>query len=227
MNRIRIFHFLVVLTFPFVSFSQAGEWDDADGGYFSEIKPKHAFNAQVRIPLTVQNAAYKKMVKDIVDVGVGYTYHFPFHMTIGVDARMMYNQINATQVEPGLTGGIGTLGVLLKLGYERFITERFGMEASVKFGGVYNAMNTTKNIERLGQGYRNTALVVEPNISFILTASEATSFRLNVGYNIFGYKFSPYDIGSTSLGGFDENQLNKATQIICVGFGFTYYFGQN
>lgn len=206
--------------------AQVGEWD-SDDNYVPIIEPKHAFNAEVRIPITVQNAAYKRMIKDMVDVSVSYTYYFPFHLTVGAGFKLMYNQVNVTQVEPGLTGRLGSLGPYLKIGYEKFITDRFAMEGAVRLGGVFNSFITSKNKETLGESYKNTAAYIEPNVSFILSASENTSFRLNVGYAIYGYQFRPYHLGSISQGAWTEDELNRNLQSLNIGFGFTYYFGQN
>ena len=210
-----------------ISFGQnAGEWDEDNGGYVPEINPKHTFNAEVRIPITVENIAYKRTVKAMVEGSVSYAYHFPFHLTIGAGLRVMYNQVNVTQVEPGLTGGIGSIGPYLKIGYERFVSDRMALEGALKVGGFFNTINTSKNRQLLGESLKSDCLVIEPNVSVILSASANTSFRLNVGYSILGYRFHPYDLGSSSVGGFAESDLNKRTQIVNVGFGFTYYFGQ-
>ena len=215
----------LLLSCSFGASAQIGEWD-TDDNYVPEINPKHAFNAEVRIPITVQNPAYKRMIKDMIDASVSYTYYFPFHMTVGAGFRMMYNVVNVTQVEPGLTGRLGTLGPYLKIGYEKFVSERMALEGAIRFGGVFNSFVTSKNKELNGSSYKNSSLYIEPNVSLILSASENTSFRLNIGYAIYGYKFKPYHLGSVSQGNWTADELNRNLQSLNIGFGFTYYFGQ-
>lgn len=222
----KLFKLLTFLLFPLFSFSQAGEWDE-ETTYVPPIEPKHTINFDVRIPLIMSNPAYKLLMREIIDLNLAYNYHFPFHLVVGAGVRFMYNQLNVTKVEPGLSGAIGSIGPFINVGYERFLTERFGLGFSTKFGGTFNSFNTSKNRINLGQSYRNDAAYIEPNISLILTASAATSFRLNIGYTIQGYKFHPYDLGSVSKGNWTPEELNKVTQILTIGFGFTYYIGQN
>ncbi len=223
----KLFFSFLLFSVPFLTMAQAGEWDEGDGGYVPAISPNHTIDVNVNIPMIIRNDAYKTMTKEIIDVHLGYNYHFPFHLVVGAGVRMMYNQVDVTKVEPGLSGGIGSFGAYLNLGYERFVTDRFAIGFSTRFGGIFNTFNTTKNRTSLGKSYRNDALFVEPNISFILTASASTSFRLNVGYMMQGYKFHPHDLGSLSKGNWEPEQLNKITQILTIGFGFTYYLGQN
>ena len=64
----------------------------------------------------------------------------------------------------------------------------------------------------------------EPTLGLILTADEQNSYRLNIGYCIQGYGFSPYRIGLQSNIGYETAEFNKLTQYLVVGFGYTYYF---
>ena len=67
-------------------------------------------------------------------------------------------------------------------------------------------------------------LYIEPNISLILTSDVNQSFRLCIGYPIYGYAFSPQLIGIEGNMGYDLIDFEGNSSYLSVGFGYTYYF---
>ena len=196
-----------------------------------EIEPKYTFNVELGLPISIQNTPFDDVMQGLVGVSLYQQYSFPSHLNIGAGVRYSLFTINEFAVTEAVNGSMHTTGAFVKVGYDKFITDRFAIDFGVKMGYSLNFSSTRKNnatgdiIERTNLS--NESIHIEPTLGLILMADEKTSFRFTLGYNIQGTGFSPRFIGLTTDSNWDPNRYTSPTHYLVVGFGFTYYFRKN
>lgn len=196
-----------------------------------EITPKYTFNVELGLPIAIANEPFDAVMQGLVGVSSYGQYTTPFHLNIGIGARYSLFTINQFKVPVPLNGSVHTGAGFIKIGYDKFLTDRFAIDFGVKVGYSINSADVKeldvdgKQVARYNN--KNDAVLIEPNLGLILSADEKNSYRFFLGYNILGYGFSPGFIGLESNSGWDPTAYNKLTQFLLIGFGYTYYFNNS
>jgi len=212
MKLIKLSILLICLNFLFAGFGQA-------------IVPKHSFSADLGLPNAIGNKPFRRIMQGLLNVGVSYQFALPNSLAFGAGIRYSYFNVNQFRVKDSIHGGLHSIGAYVKIGREKFHTERFGTDMGVKIGYTYNMFSTDFNRKNGKNPQITTGLYLEPTIGLVLTADEQTSYRLNIGYAIHGFGFNPKtNLGSTQNEGYDPAEFKKITNYFIIGFGFTYYF---
>jgi hypothetical protein len=145
-------------------------------------------------------------------------------ISFGAGVHYSYFAINEFRMPVKVFGGIHTGAAFVKLGHEKFWTERFGTDIGCKFGYL-QSYAVSDLLRSKGMFYRQTeALFIEPTIGFILSADVNCSYRLTIGYPFYGYSFTPNTIGYDSDMGFSLDEFSKTSSFLNVGFAYTFYF---
>lgn len=188
------------------------------------IEPKHTFNIELGLPNGFANKPFKNIMQGLVNVEPYYQFAFKNHLILGAGLKYSYFAINEFKVPSPVYGGMHTGGLFLKAGWEKFFTDRFAVDFSLKVGYTQNYFTTDVN-DTLGVNpVQINSTYVEPTIGLILTADEVSSYRFFVSYGFQGFGFRPDMIGLDTFGGYDPNQFDKTTSFLIVGFGYSYYF---
>jgi hypothetical protein len=188
------------------------------------IEPKSTFNIELGLPNGVSNPAFKNIMQGVVNVSIYYQYDFSNHLTVGIGGRYGYFAINEFKVPVPVYGGMHSVGGFLKVGYQKFLTERFALDAGIKIGYSEFLFDTDRN-DTLGVNpIRTNGIHIEPTVGFILTADEQNSFRFFASYATSGFGYKPAMIGLETFGGYDPSDFNKITGSLIIGFGYTHYF---
>lgn len=188
------------------------------------IEPKHTFNLELGLPNGFANKPFKNIMQGLVNVSPYYQYAFKKQLILGAGLRYSYFAINEFKVPEPVYGGMHSAGVFAKVGWEKFHTDRFATDISVKLGYTQNYFDTDRN-DTLGLNpVQVNSTYVEPSVGLILTADEFTSYRLVVGYGFQGFGYRPSMIGLETFGGYDPEEFSQVTSFLIVSFGFTYYF---
>ena len=194
-------------------------------GNSQKINPGYTFNVELGLPSATSNESFDDIMQGLVTANVYGQYTFPFHLNVGAGLKYSYFAVNQFSVPTPVFGGIHSGGAFVKVGYDKFYSNRFAMDYGVKIGYMDNFMLTDVNKTIGAHPVHVQSVVVEPTVGFILTADERNSYRLNIGYTIYGYGFQPTMLGLESNGAYQNDNLNNATQYFFVGFGYTFYFG--
>lgn len=189
-----------------------------------EIEPKHTFNLELQLPNGFTNAPFKDFMQGLVNVAPYYQYTFKNQIIIGAGVRYSYFAVNEFRVPIPVYGGVHTGGAFIKTGWEKFHSDRFATDLSLKIGYTQNYFVTDLNDSIPTNRTQVNSVYLEPSFSLILTADEFTSYRLVIGYGIQGYAFKPSMIGLETFGGYNMKQFSKSTSFLLIGFGFSYYF---
>jgi hypothetical protein len=189
-----------------------------------EITPDDSFTFDLCLPNAMGNQPYRNIMQGLVHASMHYQYAFKSGFYIGAGTHYSYFAINEFRVTPKIYGGIHSGAAFLKMGHEKFWSERFGTDIGLRAGWVRSyvvsdalaALNASPTIRE--------GIYMEPNLSLILTADVNQSFRLTIGYPLYAYPFSPQLIGIEGNMGYDPAEFQRNSNFLSVGFGFTYYF---
>lgn len=215
---------LLLLVVPAFSQEDVNGFDMTES--FEDVKPKHSYSIDIGLPVGTSNKAFQSWMDGLLNISTHYYYSLPSNFSIGAGIRYTYFRVNQFRVPEPAHGGVHGVSTFLRLGYEKFHTTRFGTDVALKVG--YEQMNyTTDALRELGKKMNFGTMFIEPSFSLILTASEFTSYRLNIAYAVQGYAFNNDRVGINSKGGYGGADFKSATQFISFGFGFTYYFKQH
>lgn len=193
-----------------------------------KIEPKWTYNAELGLPISIANEPFSDVMQGLVGVSTYAQFSFPFHLNFGFGGRYSLFTINEFKVPTSVDGSVHSAGGFVKIGYDKFVSDRFAVDIGVKVGYLFNGsvVRETNPEGEIIANYTNSneSMLVEPVLGLILSADERTSYRFTVGYNFQGYGFRPSFIGVNTNSGWDPSEFNQLTQYLIVGFGYTHYF---
>ena len=189
-----------------------------------KIDPDDSFTFELCLPNSFVNKPYKTIMQGLVSAAPYYQYSLKSGISFGAGVHYSYFAINEFRMPVKVFGGIHTGAAFLKLGHEKFWTERFGTDIGCKFGYL-QSYAVSDLLRSKGMFYRQTeALFIEPTIGFVLSADVNCSYRLTIGYPFYGYSFTPNTIGYDSDMGFSLAEFSKTCSFLNVGLAYTFYF---
>jgi hypothetical protein len=189
-----------------------------------EIDPDDSFTFEISLPNSISNTPYKMIMQGLIQSSAHYQYAFKSGLALGAGLHYTYFAINEFRVPSKVYGGIHTPAVYVKVGHEKFWTERFGTDFGVKLGYL-QSFTVSDLLKSKGIPYNFVeGTYIEPSLGFVLTADVNCSYRLTIGYPIYGYSFTPWMIGIDSNIGYDPKEYNKPSSLFSVGFAYTFYF---
>lgn len=184
---------------------------------------KLSFTIEATLPSGRANPAFRNCLNGLVNAQPKVQYKFARDWFAGAGLRYSYYTVSEFKAPQKTTGGMHVFGAFAEVGWNKWQTERFGLEIGMKAGLAQQVFITGLTRETGIQ--RVNALFLQPTLSLILAADEAVAYRWIVGYNIDGYDFKPYHLGMNTGGGYTPDELNQPSQSLLVGFAFSYYFG--
>lgn len=222
MWKIRCTIFIGILFFQLGTIFSQEESDLFYMNDITDITPKHSVTMELGLPVVLANKFNAKFMDGLIYFAPYYQYTFSNHLAFGIGGFYNFIKINGVTIAENIHGGNNTVGGFVKIAHEKFHSTRFATDFGVK-AGMAHAMFNSNKLKDLGQKSTETGFYIEPNIGFILTAAEKSSFRLFLAYNITGIPFSNRSIAMESLGGLEDNGFKKVQQFLTIGFGYTFY----
>lgn len=188
------------------------------------IDPDDSFTIELGLPNSFVNKPFMSIMQGLVAVSPMYQYTLNNHLSFGVGLHYTYFAVNEFRVPSKVYGGMHTVAGFLKLGHEKFWTDKFGTDFGVKFGYGQTIISTDA-LKEDGIFYKRlNAPYLEPIIGLILASDVASAFRFTVGYAFYGFSYRPWLIGVDSNLGYSDKELKKLSSFLTVGFGYTHYF---
>lgn len=189
-----------------------------------QIDPDDSFTFDLCLPNAMVNKPYQTIMQGLVHASTHYQYALKSGMYFGGGLHYSYFAINEFRVTPKIYGGIHSAAAFVKTGHEHFWTERFGTDLGCRLGWVQSYV-VTDALNQIGQvPVKREGWYIEPNVSLVLTSDVNQSFRLTIGYPLYGIPFSPQLIGIEGNLGYDVQEFERNSTFLSVGFGYTYYF---
>ena len=185
------------------------------------INPDDSFTFELGLPNATNNKAYRSIMQGLVCISPTYQYALKNVISFGIGLHYSYFAINEFKVQPKIFGGIHSAAAFLKLGYEKFWTERFGTETGCKIG----YLNSFSISDSIINHIKTEATFIEPFISLIATSSVNSSYRFTIGFPFYGYRFTPETIGILDSNlGYSNADFSKIASAFTISFGYTFYF---
>jgi hypothetical protein len=192
------------------------------------IKPKHSFSTELGLPVPLLNTGFKGLMLGVINFSPYYSFTTRKNISFGLGANYNFFWINHVYApDTKNLGGIHSTGVFVKLGHEKFHTDRLGTDIGLKFGASHLDFSSKNNTSLHGGPITKNVFYVEPTLAIVLSADAFTSYRWVIGYAIQNYAFNPTQLGFASSSSYSGSGYSKATQFLTVGFGFSYYFKQH
>jgi hypothetical protein len=188
------------------------------------LEPKGSVQFNVGLPINLGNEAFKGIMQGLVNGSFHYQYTLKNSISFGIGANYTYFDVNEFKVSEPLFGGMHTPAVFLKLGSEKFHTSTFGTDISVKAGIAQTVINTSANKENGVNSVLIQSSYIEPMLGLIMLSDEKFGLRFNFSYGIYGFGFTPYQLGLNSHEGFNPKEFSKVTSFFSFGFAYTHYF---
>ena len=98
------------------------------------INTDDSFTFELGLPNATNNKAYRSIMQGLVCISPSYQYALKNGISFGIGLHYSYFAINEFRVQPKIFGGIHSAATFLKLGHEKFWTERIGTEIGCKIG---------------------------------------------------------------------------------------------
>ncbi|MBI1836661.1 MAG: hypothetical protein HYR91_05295 [Flavobacteriia bacterium] len=200
--------------------------------FFSECKaqsilqPKHTFNIEVGLPVTMANRPFKWMMQGVVNSSMYYQFRLPNNLAFGAGINYSLFSINVVRVKPSIKGSLYNFGGFIKIAHEKFHSETFGTDFGVKIGYGQTVFKDSLLVDQYSSKmYSISSINLTPMIGFKLMADEANAFSFTFGYTFNDFNFYPARLGYTPQG-YTLVDFQGSTQFMTVGFGYTHFIGR-
>lgn len=213
-------HIIFVFLFLFV-FSANGQ--------NKVYEPTGSISVDVGIPAQGRNEAFGNVMNGLFNGGVAYQYNAFKGLTIGVGVKYSFFILNSFVFNNTLTGGYHAPSVFGKVGYEKFITERFSITPSIRSGYTMVVSSNDSCRVKIGGPYREGAFFIEPQVELTLLTDKNSSdgFSFVLGYNFIASEFGPETLCLINIPSTLPEDHQGITRFLSIGFGYRYYMGRN
>lgn len=193
-------------------------------GNSQSIDPDDSFTIELGLPNSFVNQPFKDIMQGLVCVSPYYQYAFKGGFAVGVGGHYTYFAVNEFSLPSAVYGGMHTVAGFLKFSHEKFWGERFGTDLGIKFGYAHTMVKTDALSSQGTLLHIIQSTYVEPVVGLVLSSDEANSYRLTIGYPLYGFGFKPWTIGLDSELGYETSEFSRISSFLTVGFGYTHYF---
>lgn len=190
--------------------------------FYKEIKPKHTYNLDFALPVSLSNKVFKGIMQGFIRFSGSYQYSLKNNFYMGLGGNYTYFQVNRFKISPQIRGGMHLANGYLKLGCEKYYSERIGLDVGIKAGGSQVIFHSDSLIKQT----KTYANLIEPYFSFCLTGSHNTAYKWTLGYTFLGLGFYPQRIGDDENVDYPTSEYKRITQFLSFGFSFSHYFKQ-
>jgi hypothetical protein len=184
-------------------------------------KDTWGITGEIMLPSGMASKPFRSYLNGLVNVHPKIVYKPLTNWYVAGGPKYMYYTVSEFKLPTKTKGGMHAFGGGLEIGYMKWIGKQFAFEVGVKGGAMQHVFKTglLPSSKKLLAGF------VEPGFTLIIAADEAVSYRWTVGYNWMGFHLMPEHLGLDSYGGYTLDEYEVGAQSLVVGFGITYYFG--
>lgn len=183
-------------------------------------QPKGSLRVDLMLPLTTSNLTYKRFLDGLVDFSLGYQHNVFKGMYLGTGLHYYYAHIDPFALKSDVKGGLHYAGAYGKLGYEKFISEKFAVDFGVK--GGYTMMYSVN--DSCSNGFQTGMPFMQTQLQLTLMASEKSGFSLSIGYSHYFDNFRPEYVCFDKFSGYEPSNYAGISQTLSIGFSYIYYF---
>ena len=189
--------------------------------------PKSSLYVETTIPANERNRAFENTMEGLFHGGIGYQRPVWQGLTVGAGVNYSFFKINQFSLSKKIgTGGMHIPGVHVKVGYEKFTTDRVSLYGGIR-GGVSSIYVFNDSCEaNLGGPFQTyvpfTELLVELNVLTEVASQDA--FNINLGYSFYFKEYNAEFLCRQNLSGLPQEYSDGIIRFLSFGFGYKYYF---
>ena len=191
------------------------------------FEPKGVIAVDISIPTNERNVAFERTMEGLFHGGIGYQHSVWKGFAVGAGVNYSFFKANQFSLKQTIgRGGLHLPGVHLKLGYEKFTTDRFSFYGGVR-GGLASAivvndsckLNTGKSFQAL-----SPFLELQFEITVLTEQNSPDGFNINLGYSFYFNEYNASYLCRHQLPGIIDEDTNGILRFLSFGFGYRFYF---
>lgn len=207
----------MIVAFGAISFAQ-----EEEPTYYKVIVPQHSYSIDFGLPVVIANRPFKGIMQGFARGSAQYRFSLKNGLYTGLGVNYTYFQLNRFKISPQMRGGMHIANAYGSLGFEKYYTERIGIDGGVRVG--YSGI--TFHSDTLVNPNKTNATIVEPYVGFCLTANHKTAYKWMLSYTFLGIGFSPARVGDYVNQDYEISEYGRITRFLSFGFSYTHYFKQ-
>jgi hypothetical protein len=211
------FIFALIITCGALSLAQ-----EEEPTYYKIIVPQHSYSIDFALPVPIANKPFKGIMQGFARGSAFYRFGLKNGIYTGLGINYTYFQLNRFKITPQMRGGMHLANAYGTLGFEKYYTERAGIDAGVRIGYA----DITFHSDTLTNPHKVSAALVEPYVAFCLSANHKTAYKWIFSYTFLGFGFSPERLGDYANQDFKISEYKRITRFLSFGFSYTHYFKQ-
>lgn len=194
------------------------------------FQPTGSLSIDIGIPAQGKNESFGRVMNGLFNGGLNYQYNVFGGLTLGVGAKYSFFVINSFALNNAdWGGGLHAPSLYAKVGYERFISDRFSISTSIRTGYTMMISSNDSCKTALGGPYTESTYFMEPQLELLLLTDKNASggFSLMLGYNMIFSEFGPRYLCMDNIPNLVEEDYQGITRFLSIGFAYRYYMGRN
>ncbi len=191
---------------------------------------KGSLFAEVTIPTNERNIAFNRSMEGLFHGGVGYQYNVFNGLTVGLGGSYSYFVMNRVEFNSTIgEGGTHIPAGYLKLGYEKFTTDRVSLYGGIKVGYSAIIIESDSCSIKLNEPFQQASFYLSPQveISVLTELNSPSAFSMILGYSWFFYEYNASSICWSTFPGYLTEHSEGYLRFLNFGFGYRHYFGKN
>ncbi len=205
-------------------------WLSTNFLFAQSLTPKGSLYVDVTIPTNERNRAFEQTMEGLFHGSIGYQRNVYKGLTIGAGVNYTYFTMNRFAFNSTIgTGGAHLPAVHLKLGYEKFTTDRVSLYGGLKVGyGDFIAMSDSCLLNGGNGRTQHPSLFIAPQIevNFLTELGSSDAFNAIIGYSIYFQEYNASYLCRESFPGFIPEYSQGLLRFLNFGFGYKYYFAK-
>ncbi|MFK8037628.1 MAG: hypothetical protein AB8B74_05010 [Crocinitomicaceae bacterium] len=217
MTRFLFISFFMLMLYPLTVLCQS-------------VNPKGSLFVDVTIPTNERNRAFDRTMEGLFHGGIGYQYNVFKGLTVGAGASYSFFVTNRVEFNSTIgTGGTHLAGGHVRLGFERFTTDRVSIYSGVKAGFANIIVFSDSNTVKLNGPFQVGSFFLSPQIEVnVLTETGSPSaFSFIVGYSWYFKEYNASFMSRQFFPGYIDELSQGYIRFLNLGFGYKHYFGNN
>lgn len=194
------------------------------------FEPKGSIAIDIGIPSQGKNESFRTVMNGLFNGGLNYQQNVFKGLTIGIGAKYSFFIVNTFALgNVQWRGGLHTPSIYGKIGYEKFITDRFSLNFGIRSGYAMQFSTSDSCRIKLGRPYQENTFFMEPQVELLLLTDKnsADGFSFVLGYNMVFSEFGPQFLCMQTLPNSVPEHYEGITRFLTLGFGYRYYLGRN
>ena len=194
-------------------------------------EPKFSFSVDLGIPAKAKNESFGRVFEGLFNGGITMQYNIFGGITAGAGLKYSFFTLNPFSLNNVQWGASMHMpAAYLKLGYERFTTDRvsFNISARAGYASLFAVHSNDSCDVGLEKNTMEMAFFVEPQFELVLLTDKVSSdgFSLVLGYPFYFNEFGPRYLCMEKFPGYAAEEYVGITSFFSFGFGYRYYFGR-